>query len=311
MLWDDVETFIAVVEAGSLSAVARRRQCTQPAIGQRIRRLEKEVGVALLERRRSGVSPTSAGSTLYGAAVEAMGSLATGLEAIRRARGEHRPLRIAAGETTVRRLMVAPLAGLLTDHPELEVNLMGVVTAATAIEDLQAGRIDMAFLAFTELAPPGLERHPLLRTRWSLVTGVDDPLGSAEPLHLADLNTSRLIGNTRQALGSSINRMMDSAFAAEGVILEPHTTIVGWDTQLMLVEAGLGHAVVPTLWTRGIDARVAERPLPHIPALTFGWLTRRWTSLPKPALDYANRLHDHLARLAVGAGVQVFPPVPS
>ena len=112
VLWDDLQAFVGAAEAGSLSAVARRLGCTQPAVGQRVRRLERELGVALLERRRSGVVLTTAGTALYEAAVDATGRLHTALETVRRLRGDERPLRVAAADILARWFMIAPPRGV-------------------------------------------------------------------------------------------------------------------------------------------------------------------------------------------------------
>jgi DNA-binding transcriptional LysR family regulator len=159
--------------------------------------------------------------------------------------------------------------------------------------------------------PQGLDQHPVVWTPWSLVTAFDDPLGSRQPLRLEDVNTRRLISGTAHIPGASTNQIIDSAFAAEGVTLGPRSRIAGWDTQLLMVEAGLGHAVVPNLWLHGNAAHLSARSLPQIRPLTFGWVSRRWSSLPPAAHDYARRLQAHLAGLASSTGVDVFPPIPS
>lgn len=56
--------FIAIVQAGSLTQAARDLHIAQPALSQHIRRLEEEVGEALLIRHPRGVAPTAAGGIL-------------------------------------------------------------------------------------------------------------------------------------------------------------------------------------------------------------------------------------------------------
>ena len=75
MTLDDIRMFVAACEAGTLSAVARRLGTTQPAVSQRVRRLERECGLPLVERSRRGVAPTAAGRVLLDAAAEALGAL--------------------------------------------------------------------------------------------------------------------------------------------------------------------------------------------------------------------------------------------
>lgn len=61
---DDLRIYVAVVEAGGVSAAARRLHLSQPSVSQTIRTLEKHLGVQLLTRSSTGVAATAAGMTL-------------------------------------------------------------------------------------------------------------------------------------------------------------------------------------------------------------------------------------------------------
>lgn len=56
-----LEYFQAVVEAGSVSRAAKKLNLTQPPVSLAVTKLERELGVRLLERTAKGVHPTSAG----------------------------------------------------------------------------------------------------------------------------------------------------------------------------------------------------------------------------------------------------------
>jgi DNA-binding transcriptional LysR family regulator len=57
--------FVAVVQAGSLSAAGSRLGIPLPTLARRIRELERQLKVQLLERSTRGAKPTDAGSRLY------------------------------------------------------------------------------------------------------------------------------------------------------------------------------------------------------------------------------------------------------
>lgn len=61
---DQLRTFVAVVEAGSLSAAVPRLYRSQSAVSEQLRKLEEFSGAALLERGKKGVRPTPAGVRL-------------------------------------------------------------------------------------------------------------------------------------------------------------------------------------------------------------------------------------------------------
>lgn len=61
---DLLHTFVAVADAGSLSAAAPRVFRSQSAVSEQIRKLEEACGLALLSRAKKGVSLTPAGERL-------------------------------------------------------------------------------------------------------------------------------------------------------------------------------------------------------------------------------------------------------
>jgi molybdate transport repressor ModE-like protein len=60
----ELRAFVAVAEEGSLSAAARRLHLSQSALSQTIQSLERQLGVQLLLRSRTGVTTTQAGAIL-------------------------------------------------------------------------------------------------------------------------------------------------------------------------------------------------------------------------------------------------------
>lgn len=75
--------FVGAVQAGSLSAAAARLNLPLPTISRRIRQLERELKVQLLERSPRGIALTDAGTRLYEHASRGLEALAEGAEAVR------------------------------------------------------------------------------------------------------------------------------------------------------------------------------------------------------------------------------------
>ena len=139
--WEDAHTFLAVVEAGSISGGAKRLGLGQPTVSRRIALLEERLGVSLFQRVQQGARVTDAGARLLPAA-EQMARWAGEFERI--ARGSE-----AAAEGLVRIAsppalavdVVAPLAAeLATDHPGLRLEIL----ASVAHVDLVRGDADLA-----------------------------------------------------------------------------------------------------------------------------------------------------------------------
>lgn len=69
--WDAVQTFLAVVDAGSFSAAARALQVDASTVGRRISALEEDLGIVLFERTTAGPRLTREGAEVVPAAREA------------------------------------------------------------------------------------------------------------------------------------------------------------------------------------------------------------------------------------------------
>jgi len=70
-----LELFVAAAEAGSLSAAARRTRVPLPTLSRRVRKLEDDLGVRLLERGPHGLALTPAGTQLLAEATPALATL--------------------------------------------------------------------------------------------------------------------------------------------------------------------------------------------------------------------------------------------
>ena len=65
------------------SAAARHLRITQPAVSRRVRLLEKEIGVALLQKQGRGVVPTHAGEIMLSRATDLQRSAGAIYEEVR------------------------------------------------------------------------------------------------------------------------------------------------------------------------------------------------------------------------------------
>ena len=74
-----LEAFLAVCEARSMAAAAKKLSLTQPAISAQIRALEEELGVRLFERSKRHVALTTDGEALLPYARRLVGILGGGL----------------------------------------------------------------------------------------------------------------------------------------------------------------------------------------------------------------------------------------
>jgi DNA-binding transcriptional LysR family regulator len=112
--WGLVRSFLAVLDAGSVSAAAQRSGARQPTLSRHVAELELQLGAPLFERTGRGVAPRRM--------EEAALALAHGLATARSAtRGV---VRVTTSQVAATWLLPAVLARLQHAHPEIEIELV-------------------------------------------------------------------------------------------------------------------------------------------------------------------------------------------
>lgn len=117
-----METFVHIVEAGSLSAAAAQMHATQPTVSRRLQALEQSLGVRLLQRSTHTMRLTVDGERCYRRAKELLASWAAFEADLRGAQEEPEgTLRVAMPHAFGQEMFVAPLVQFLHGHPRVAV----------------------------------------------------------------------------------------------------------------------------------------------------------------------------------------------
>ncbi|BAC68335.1 LysR family transcriptional regulator [Streptomyces avermitilis] len=287
MTLEDLRVFVAVCKAGSLSAAARDLDCTQSAVSQHVKRLERETGVSLVERQPRGVLPTHAGRVLCDAASDSIAGLDLALRRLGDlVNGDSGSVRVTTGGTTVRHFMSEAIVAFRQRYPKVSLEFQTETSSRNCFDALTAGNLDLAWVT---IAGPvrGIEQRPVVALPWVLAVRADDPLAGRPCVNTAELTDISLI---RLPHNSTSGARLDAAFAELGVRSSSDTSVADWDTALLLAELGLGHAVVPVLpgWQVPGDGPLRLVPIPDLPPLPVGWAVRRWDALTPLARVFAD-----------------------
>ncbi|MDN7602160.1 LysR family transcriptional regulator [Burkholderia gladioli] len=136
-----METFVAVVEAGSFAAAARRLGLGPGTVSRAVAGLERQVGVALLSRGPRGLAPSEAGQHYYERARRLLDDAQEAEQAARGVGGGLTgTLRVLVAGSFARLHVLPAIQGFLDDHPDLMVELLLDEHRA----DLAAERVDVA-----------------------------------------------------------------------------------------------------------------------------------------------------------------------
>ncbi|MEU4951593.1 LysR family transcriptional regulator [Streptomyces lavendulae] len=300
MTLDDLRFFSAVCKAGSLSAVARDMDCTQSAVSQHVKRLERELGLSLLERHPRGVVPTQAGHLLWMAVDEGLGSIDRALRDIDDlVRGDGGSVRITTGATTVRHFMSDAVVDFRRRFPQVSLEFETENSSRGCCGAVAAGRVDLAWITMGEPVR-GIEQRPVVELPWVLAVSADHPLAANPSIAPADLEGIRIVGLP----GNSTSRShLDHWLRESGIRAVFDTSVADWDTAILLAELGLGCALVPALpgWLGPGHTGLRLVPLPALPPLGAGWAVRRWDALSPLARTFADTVARHCARRPAAA----------
>ena len=237
-----LEYFLAVAEAGSFTRAAARLTIAQPSLSHSVRALERELGVALFERRGRGVLLTVAGEALVGPARRTLRSFSLAAGAVR-----------GSGEGGFGRLVVTtntlwsmdPLARLLGAfrrvRPAVQVVVLDPVRRSDVLEAVGSGEADLGLLAGT--APAGRLRSRRVAEQELVAVVARGLTGVSAPVTMAELVPHGLVSTPPgNVLRGYVDELLEQAGLAAGVAVEtPHLASI-----VPLVAAGAGVAVLPS-----------------------------------------------------------------
>jgi DNA-binding transcriptional LysR family regulator len=204
---NDLETrqlryYVAVAEELHFGRAAERLGMAQPPLSRAIRELERQLGVALLERTTRQVTLTAAGEVLLRDARTALEAVTAAVRRTRQAGLSSPRLRVALKADVDGGLLPQILAAYSAEEAALpaELVLVGFGEQAQALRD---GRADVGLL-LCPFDDRGLDVEPLLTEPLLVAMAAADPLAAQPRLRLADLAGRSLPGGHPASHGRSV-----------------------------------------------------------------------------------------------------------
>lgn len=306
--------FLEICRLGSFARAAESVHLSPSGLSMLVKELEAQVGARLFDRHTRAVVPTDAGQRLRPAAeriveeLRTLGDTIAGAQAAERAR-----LDIAATPMMSASLLPRVLQGFARSHPGLRVHLADVDVASVRSRVLE-GQADIGLGFFVKPAV-GLLRQPLCNFR---LMRISPPSGkparssrSARPARSARSAAPEGLAQTRPwasleglpllslPADNPIQTLVEAQLTRLGRPHEdrPRANLIG--TLVGMVEAGLGHAVIPSFALnecrrRGLEIALLNEPAVH---LDLFLVSRRGTRHKPAALAFAEALKLEAARL--------------
>ncbi len=267
---------VALAEERNFTRAAASEHIAQPALSQQVRRLEEELGLALVERTTRRVALTEAGGLLVVRARRIMAELDAAESELQALRGVYTGHVVIGAMHTMGPIDLSlALARFRERHPNVGFTVREQSSGEMA-EMLRVDEIDLAFLSVTErVESHGLGLHQLISEELVVVLPRQHPLARRRQVRMAELAGEQFISFRE---GARLRELLVSAAREAG--FEPRVTLESNESHRVrrLVARGLGVAILPRSDAEepGADVVVAALIEPALTRdITLAWRAGR------------------------------------
>jgi DNA-binding transcriptional LysR family regulator len=240
----DMQLFLHVVEAGSITGGAARAHLSLASCSERIHGMEETLGVPLLLRGRRGVTPTPAGDAL----VRHARLVFQQLQRMRAELGEHAQglkgtVRLQCNTAALSEYLPDALAGFLARHPHVDVALEEYASHEVA-KAVREGAADLGIVSdavdLSQLESFAFRTDRLVAVATPELAQQLAPEGRPVPfVRLADFDHVSLAGD------SALFNYLELQARRLGRTLHARARLRDFAAICRMVEAGVGIAIVP------------------------------------------------------------------
>ncbi|MBI4922613.1 MAG: LysR family transcriptional regulator [Devosia nanyangense] len=282
-----LQYFIAVAEEGTVSGAAQSLSISQSAVTDAIKELESDLGVALFERHRRGLSITHKGHQFFR---HANRILADVQDARRSFAGEDSapPSHLHLGVTSL-------VAGYVLSDLLARFRRAYPAADVSAIEDngdylehlLIGGELDVAVMVISNLRDRVALQAEIFETSpYRLWLPLGHRLAAADSIELGDIASEPLIMLTVDETEENTDKLLSALGSKPHVAFRTRSV----EAVRSLVATGAGVALLPDLvyrpWSLEGD-RIESRDISGaLPVVQVGMVWRRGSVLPQAARDF-------------------------
>jgi len=241
-----LKTYLEVVRMGSFSEVAKKLSISQPAVSFQIQKLERDLGVRLIDRGQKTIKLTDAGKRLVRFAEVVEKERTRLMRDLDQLREEVTGNIVIAASTIPGEILLPPILGEFKSlHPAIGARV-DVSDSLTVISGVQSGAYDLGFCG---TVPEGkeLDYFKVAEDKIVLIVFPEHPFAKRKRISLMELEGEPLIFREQT---SGTQRNLKSLLAKAGVDVEKlSTNLVLGTSQAVIseVEARVGIAFVSNL----------------------------------------------------------------
>ena len=265
-----------------------------------IKELESRVGFRLFDRTTRHVALTPHGRELLVVIQRSLQELDAAMANVgRSARRDHQSISLGTTPLVAANILPPAIREFRKQRPDVRIQLFDA-DLPTLIQMVEAGKLDMSLGIFK--AMPDVRREPFFRFSLMVARAAKDDI-----LPRKTTTWSALEGETLISLspGHPHQQLIDKHLAQAGVKVQIGSSVNLLDTQIALVEAEEGIAVIPSFGMPACRNRkvVMSQLINPVVRFDFHMISRRGRELPPGAEEFTSFLKSYIALWAGRAGV--------
>ncbi len=245
-----LDSFVTVVDSGSIAEAARRLKLTPAAVAQRIRALEGDIGADLVVRSGRTVQPTEAGAAILARARKFLAEVRD-FKSIANADRLSGELRVGAFQTALTGLLPDALTLMAEKYPQIVVHI-SPGTSVDLYPKVLAGDLDAAIIARPPFAIPKVcDWRPLREEPLIVLMPASKPARDPNVV----LASEPFIRLDRR---SWAGQLTDGYLRRAGIRPRERFEIDSYPAIATMVDRGLGVTLVhdwPPPWPEGLSLR--------------------------------------------------------
>jgi DNA-binding transcriptional LysR family regulator len=250
-----LESFVMVIDNGSIAEAARRLDITAAGLAQRIRALEAEVGARLIVRSGQRVRPTEAGTAILGRARDVLADIRD-LKSAALSDQPSGQLRLGATGSSASGLLPDILTLLTRTYPQIEVYIISG-NGGELYQKMLEGDLDTAIIPQPSFAiPKAYDWRVLREERLVVVT----PIATRSRDPHALLASEPFI---RPRRNSWLGRLVEGYLRQAGIRPHERFELDTLEAIVVMVDRGLGVALIHDWappWPEGLSLRKLQLP---------------------------------------------------
>lgn len=295
-----LRAFHLVAEHQSFARAAERLFITPSGLSVLIRELERLLGFRLFDRTTRRVTLTAYGHELLAATQPSLRTLETAMSRIEQAaKGKTKWLSVGSTPWIAANVLPPAIRAFRQQRPDLRVRLYDG-NRGTVARRVVAGKLDFGVGIFGRMTD--IRNTPFFRFSLMVVRPT-----SATALPKASMKWSALSGESLISLTSNYphQQLIDTQLADSGLAPKRAQTVNLLDTQLGLVEAGEGVAIVPSFAlpaTRNRKLTMSELVDPLV-TLDLDQISHRGRKMSDEAVEFSTFLKKYIATWAGEGGL--------